>query len=35
MVSNLDKNSIINMENTAKYQSRSKLNISFSTADRD
>ena len=35
MVSNLYKNSIINMENTAKYQSRSKLNISFSTADRD
>lgn len=35
MVSNLDKNSIINMENTAKYQSRSKLNIRFSTADRD
>ena len=35
MVSNLDKSSIINMENTAKYQSRSKLNISFSTADRD
>src|SRR5699024_12132842 len=23
------------MENTARYQSRSKLNISFSTADRD
>lgn len=34
-MSNLDKSSIINMENTAKYQSRSKLNISFSTADRD
>ncbi|MDK9851025.1 BppU family phage baseplate upper protein [Staphylococcus equorum] len=35
MVSNLDKKVIINMENTAKYQTRSKLNIAFSTADRD
>lgn len=35
MVSNLDKSSIINMENTARYQPRSKLNVSFSTADRD
>lgn len=35
MVSNLDKNSIINMENTARYQTRSKLNVAFSTADRD
>ncbi|WP_210133800.1 BppU family phage baseplate upper protein [Staphylococcus sp. GDY8P131P] len=34
-MNNLDKNSIINMENTAKYQPRSKLNVSFSTADRD
>lgn len=34
-MSNLDKNSIINMENTARYQSRSKLNVAFSTADRD
>ncbi len=35
MVSNLDKSSIINMENTARYQPRSKLNVTFSTADRD
>lgn len=35
MVSNLDKKTIINMENTAKYQTRSKLNIAFSTADRE
>lgn len=35
MVSNLDKKAIINMENTAKYQERSKLNITFSTADRE
>lgn len=35
MVSNLDKKAIINMENTARYQERSKLNIAFSTADRD
>lgn len=35
MVSNLDKKAIINMENTAKYQPRSKLNVAFSTADRD
>ena len=34
-MSNLDKNSIINMENTARYQSRSKLNVAFSTADKD
>ncbi|MEB8175512.1 BppU family phage baseplate upper protein [Staphylococcus xylosus] len=34
-MSNLDKNSIINMENTARYQPRSKLNVAFSTADRD
>ena len=32
---NLDKNSIINMENTASYQPRSNLNVVFSTADRD
>ena len=35
MVSNLDKKAIINMENTAKYQERSKLNVTFSTADRE
>ena len=35
MVSNLDKKAIINMENTARYQERSKLNVAFSTADRD
>ena len=35
MVSNLDKKTIINMENTARYQTRSKLNIAFSTADRE
>lgn len=34
-MSNLDKKTIINMENTAKYQPRSKLNVTFSTADRD
>ena len=34
-MSNLDKKTIINMENTARYQTRSKLNIAFSTADRD
>ncbi|HJF67082.1 MAG TPA: BppU family phage baseplate upper protein, partial [Staphylococcus kloosii] len=34
-MSNLDKNSIINMENTASYQPRSNLNVVFSTADRD
>ena len=34
-MSNLDKNSIINMENTARYQPHSKLNVAFSTADRD
>lgn len=34
-MSNLDKRSVINMENTAKYQPRSNLNIAFSTADRD
>lgn len=35
MASNLDKKAIINMENTARYQPRSNLNIAFSTADRD
>ncbi|WP_165844858.1 BppU family phage baseplate upper protein [Staphylococcus saprophyticus] len=35
MVSNLDKKTIVNMENTARYQPRSNLNIAFSTADRD
>ena len=35
MASNLDKKAIINMENTARYQTRSKLNIAFSTADRE
>ncbi|UBV35735.1 BppU family phage baseplate upper protein [Staphylococcus xylosus] len=35
MVSNLEKSSIVNMENTARYQTRSKLNVAFSTADRD
>lgn len=35
MASNLDKKTIINMENTASYQTRSKLNIAFSTADRE
>lgn len=35
MVSNLDKKAIVNMENTARYQERSKLNVTFSTADRD
>ncbi len=34
-MSNLNKQAIINLENTAKYQSRSDLNIAFSTADRD
>ena len=34
-MSNLDKKTIINMENTARYQTRSKLNIAFSTADRE
>lgn len=34
-MSNLDKNAIVNLENTAKYQSRSDLNVSFSTADRN
>ncbi|MFQ3790838.1 BppU family phage baseplate upper protein [Staphylococcus nepalensis] len=34
-MSNLDKSSIVNMENTARYQPRSKLNVTFSTADRD
>ncbi|MDN6268563.1 MAG: phage baseplate upper protein, partial [Tetragenococcus koreensis] len=34
-MSNLDKRSIINMENTARYQKKSKLNVTFSTADRD
>lgn len=35
MVSNLDKKTIVDMENTARYQPRSNLNIAFSTADRD
>ena len=35
MVSNLDKSTILNMENTAKYQAKQDLNIKFSTADRD
>ena len=35
MSNKLDKSSIINMENTAIYQPRSKLNVTFSTADRD
>lgn len=34
-MSNLNKQAIINLENTAYYQSRSNLNIAFSTADRD
>ncbi|MFU1789007.1 BppU family phage baseplate upper protein [Mammaliicoccus sciuri] len=34
-MSNLNKQAIINLENTAQYQSRSDLNIAFSTADRD
>lgn len=34
-MSNLNKQAIINLENTAKYQSRSDLNIAFSTADRN
>ncbi|MDN6182448.1 MAG: phage baseplate upper protein, partial [Staphylococcus equorum] len=34
-MSNLDKKAIVNMENTARYQERSKLNVTFSTADRD
>lgn len=34
-MSNLNKQAIINLENTAYYQSRSDLNIAFSTADRD
>ena len=35
MASNLDKSTILNMENTAKYQEKQDLNIKFSTADRD
>lgn len=35
MASNLDKSTILNMENTAKYQAKQDLNIKFSTADRD
>lgn len=35
MASNLDKSTILNMENTAKYQKQQDLNIKFSTADRD
>lgn len=34
-MSNLNKQAIIKLENTAYYQSRSDLNIAFSTADRD
>lgn len=34
-MSNLNKQAIINLENTAHYQPRSNLNIAFSTADRD
>ncbi|MFI3377678.1 BppU family phage baseplate upper protein [Mammaliicoccus sciuri] len=34
-MSNLNKQAIINLENTAMYQPRSDLNIAFSTADRD
>ncbi len=34
-MSNLNKQAVINLENTAYYQSRSDLNIAFSTADRD
>ncbi|WP_314347647.1 BppU family phage baseplate upper protein [Mammaliicoccus vitulinus] len=34
-MSNLNKQAIINLENTAHYQPRSELNIAFSTADRD
>ncbi|WP_204206004.1 BppU family phage baseplate upper protein [Mammaliicoccus sciuri] len=34
-MSNLNKQAIINLENTAHYQPRSDLNIAFSTADRD
>src|SRR5699024_1168259 len=34
-MSNLDKNSIINMDNNASYQPRSNLYVVFSTADRD
>lgn len=34
-MSNLNKQTIINLENTAMYQPRSDLNIAFSTADRD
>ncbi|MDO0953394.1 BppU family phage baseplate upper protein [Mammaliicoccus sciuri] len=34
-MSNLNKQAIINLENTANYQPRSDLNIAFSTADRD
>lgn len=35
MASNLDKKTILNMENTARYQKQQDLNIKFSTADRD
>ena len=35
MASNLDKKTILNMENTARYQAKQDLNIKFSTADRD
>lgn len=34
-MSKLDKRVMINLENTAKYQSRSNLTVSFSTADTD
>ena len=34
-MSNLDKRTVVNMENTAGYQPRSNLNVAFSTADRE
>lgn len=34
-MSNLNKQAIINLENTATYQPRADMNIAFSTADRD
>ncbi|MGW7889989.1 BppU family phage baseplate upper protein [Staphylococcus xylosus] len=34
-MSQLNKEVLINLENTAQYQPRSNLNVSFSTADRD
>lgn len=35
LMSQLNKDVIVNLENTAQYQPRSNLNVSFSTADRD